>query len=176
MLNDASARRDRALRQARQAADAALRDAVAAASARADGETAREVGRARHAGRLEVLAARNSVIDAVFARAEDRIRRQPEAGYMELMRSWLVDLPAGASGKIRVNPAEVQRFSDGFLARVNDRRGPSGRISGVLPDAAVKGGFVLDGDDFSVDATIEARLRSLRSDMAAEIAQELFGK
>jgi len=150
--------------------------AMADAEARASRETARQVGKARHAGRLDVLAAKNAVLDSVFRRAADALSNLPDAEYLDLMRGWLLSLPAGASGEIRVNPSDTARFSEEFIASVNAARGPQGSITALVPDARVGRGFIFESQNYSVDRTVEHRIEDLKTLMASEVALELFGQ
>jgi V/A-type H+-transporting ATPase subunit E len=173
---EAKRRQEEELARLREECEAAHAEALAEAAARSARETARQAGKARHAGRLEVLAAKNAVLDEVFRRAEKTLRELPEAEYMGVIRAWLDALPKDTGGELRVSQADAARFSDRFLAAVNAGRSEKGRIRGVRVDAAVKGGFVLEGEDFSIDQTIERRIESLRGQMAGELAKGLFGE
>jgi len=150
-------------------------DDIRRAKAAEDAETSRQTGQARHEGRLAVLHAKNAVIDEVFSMAAEKIRSLPPKDYMEMMAAWLKAFPAGVGGMLRVSPRDAELFSGAFLETINADRSTKGKITAVESDRRVDGGFIMEGADFSVDSTIDSKLKELRESLSGEIARELFG-
>ena len=163
------------LARSREENDRAFEEAARQAEAAAARETARQLGLARHEGRLEVLDAKNRVIDEIFRKAAERVSSLSDEEYMDLMAGWLTMLPAEIGGTLRVSSRDEKRFSRAFLDRVNARRTGSGRFDGVTADSRITGGFVVAGDNYTVDSTLENRMSELRESLAGELAGELFG-
>jgi vacuolar-type H+-ATPase subunit E/Vma4 len=155
--------------------EATYAEAVAAAEAAAAREIARHLSGQRHKGRLAVLAAKNGILEAVFARAAEMLSSLPSDDYMRLMESWLVRLPNDASGVLRIAPKDAERFTADFLGAVNAKRPDGGKFTGVEADAAVRNGFVLEAESFRIDCTVETAISGLRAEMAGELAARLFG-
>jgi len=163
------------LARSREEGERAFEEAARQAETAAARETARQLGLARHEGRLEVLQAKNLVVDEVFRRAAERVTALSDADYLDLMGVWLTALPGEVGGTLRVSHRDEQRFTNAFLERVNAGRSESGRFTGVETDSRITGGFVVAGDTYTVDSTIENRMNELRESLAGELAGELFG-
>jgi len=153
----------------------AFKQAVADAKAAAARETSRQVSTARHRGRMQVLAAKNEILRGVFEHAAEALKSLPEEEYMKMMESWLAALSAEAGGVLRVSERDAARFSGEFMARLNQSRQAGGKFTAVTTDSGISGGFVLDGEDYTIDQTIDRRISDLRESMAGELAEELFG-
>lgn len=161
--------------RSREENEKVFEEAVRLAEAAALRETARQVGLARHEGRLEVLHTKNRVLDEVFQKAVEKMLSLPDEEYLKLMAVWLKDLPAEIGGTIEVSPRDQKRFSKEFLDSVNAGRAKSGRFTSVSADAQINGGFRVVGETYSVDSTIENKVNELRESLAGELAKELFG-
>jgi V/A-type H+/Na+-transporting ATPase subunit E len=162
------------LARSREENERAFEEASRQAETAAVRETARQVGLARHEGRLEVLSAKNRVIDGIFLKAMERVSALSDAEYMDLMAGWLIALPAGVGGTLRVSPRDGKRFTMAFLDRVNAQR-KDGRFTGIEEDSLIDGGFIVAGDDFTVNSTLKSRINELRESLAGDLARELFG-
>jgi vacuolar-type H+-ATPase subunit E/Vma4 len=163
------------LARSREEGERTFGEAARQAEAAAARETARQLGLARHEGRLEVLTAKNRVIDEVFRMAAERVNSLSDAEYLDLMAEWLKNLPVEIGGTLRVSPRDEKRFTEAFLGRVNAGRAENGRFHGVVADSRITGGFVVTGDTFTVDSTLDNRMNELRESLAGELARELFG-
>ena len=163
------------MERSRSECGSATGESVRQAEAAADRETARQVGLARHEGRLAVLQAKNEVLDEVFRKAKDTIISLPDKEYLKLMEAWLKALPAGIGGALRVSPRDEKRFTKEFLDRVSAGRAPEGKFISVVADERITGGFRVAGENYTVDSTIENKVGELRESLAGELARELFG-
>jgi len=175
IVEEALGERDRLLKEFQDESEKALEEAVRAAEAEAAAETSRQLGRARHEGELDILRAKNEVLDEAFRRAAEGFRSVPEGEYLELMAAWLKNLPPETGGALIVSPNDAGRFSGGFLDGVNAARPDTGKFTSVAQNPKITGGFIVEGRDFVVDVTLERRARELREALAGEIARELFG-
>jgi len=175
IVESARAETETLLARSREEGERAFEESARLAEAAAARETARQVGLARHEGRLAVLLAKNRVIDGVFRIAVERMISLSDAEYLDLMAGWLKKLPAEVGGSLRVNPRDEKRFTKAFLDGVNAGRPESGRFTGVETDSRITGGFVVTGDVYTVDSTIDNMMRELRESLAGELARELFG-
>jgi len=137
-------------------------------------ETARQLGLARQEGRLEILKAKNELIDDVFNKAMSIMSSMPEKEYSDIIEKWLLDLAPEIGGVIRINPKDTGLFSKGFLDNVNGKRQPQGKFTGVEPDEKISGGFIVDGESFSADCTFEKKFDEFRKSNSGDIAKELF--
>ncbi len=161
--------------KAREENDRAFEEAVRQAEAATVRETSRQVGQARHEGRLQVLEAKNRVIDDVFRKASGEIQSLPDKEYMNLMAEWLKALPAEVGGTLLVGTRDAKRYDQVFLESVNKTRPESGKLTSVKTDPQIESGFVVAGETYTVNATIENKIHELRESLAGDLAKELFG-
>ncbi|MHB9028864.1 MAG: V-type ATP synthase subunit E [Candidatus Latescibacterota bacterium] len=175
ILEEARGETDAMLSRAREENERTFEEAARQAEAAASRETSRQVGLARHEGRLQALDAKNRVIDEVFRKAAGRIQALPEQEYLALMADWLKALPSGVGGILRVSSRDVNRFSGAFLEGINKERSQSGKFTGVEADSQIAGGFVVIGENYTMNATIENKINDLRESLAGDLAKELFG-
>jgi V/A-type H+/Na+-transporting ATPase subunit E len=174
MMDATRAEAEAMIARSREEGERAFEEAVRSAETAADRETARQVGLARHEGRLEVLHAKNRLIDRVFRDAEQWVDTLSDGDYLSLLEGWLKKLPPEAGGMLRVNTRDGERLSREFLDRVNTGRPEGGRFTGVETDARIHAGFVVSGGAYTVDFTIENLMNELRDSLAGELAKELF--
>lgn len=174
IIEKARSESDEHLAKARQEGQNALAAAVEAAKLEAERETARQLGRARHEGRLEVLKAKNEILDRVFGQAAGSVAAMDDASYLALFAKWLSNLPGDAAGAVHVNPKDRKRFTDDFLASVNAAREASGKLGPVVADQDVPDGVIVQGGDFSFDLTIAGKLENARAALASELTREIF--
>jgi V/A-type H+-transporting ATPase subunit E len=175
VLDEARQETDAMLSRAREENERIYEEAARQAEATASRETSRQIGLARHEGRLQVLDAKNRVIDEVFRKAAERIQSLPDQEYLALMIDWLKALSPEVGGVLRVSPRDANRFSKEFLEGINKERSQRGRFTGVEADSQVSGGFVVIGDNYTVNATIDNKITDLRETLAGDLAKELFG-
>ncbi|MDR1518825.1 MAG: hypothetical protein LBU23_01605 [Planctomycetota bacterium] len=149
-------------------------EALREANLRLDREINRERERLQHDNRLQVLAAKNKVIDEIFRKVRDRIASFSEAQYLDMVGAWLRALPPEVGGELRVNSGDVGKFREN-LAEFNRGRSGSGVFSAVAADAGVASGAVVAGADYHVDCTAGRRLEELRETAVGDLARKLFG-
>lgn len=137
-------------------------------------ETARIIGLARQEGKLEVLRAKNQVIDNIFRKTAEKFGSLPEQDRIELITGWLNKLSPEIGGSVRVSPIDAKFFTSEFMASLNSGRPSHGLFSSVTADERISGGFIIEGNNFTVDFTIDTKLKELRESFAGELARELF--
>jgi len=151
-----------------------LEEAIHQAEVASARETARQLGLARHEGRLEVLNAKNSVIDDIFRKVDDKLRSLDKKDYMTLIEGWIRSMSPEICGTLRVSPKDAEIYSREFLMRINSGRPLQGAFTAVVEDNTIDGGFIIEGDTYTVDFTLDRKLNELRESIAGELARELF--
>lgn len=163
------------LSRVREENEVAFEEALRQAEAAAGRETSRQVGLARHEGRLQVLGAKNRVIDDVFRKAGEQIQSLPDKEYLDLVTDWLKSLPTEVGGTVRVGSRDAKRITQAFLDGVNQARSQGGKFTAVEVDPQIDSGFVVAGESYTVNATVENKINELRESLAGDLAKELFG-
>lgn len=141
---------------------------------RNDRETARILGRVRHEGRLSILEAKNHAIDEVFRLVRQRIADMEPHEYLELIKRWLLAIPAESQGFLRANPRDVELLRQNLEA-INNQRPATGKFTHVEEDQSVNLGVKVEGADFTADCTADRQLLQLRESAAGDLARVLFG-
>ena len=173
---EAAAIMDAARRTSGEIVSAARRKAdeeYAAAIARVKEELKTESDRvlaARQAEcRMELLKLKSRILDDIFAGAREKLLASD--AYRRLVREQLRSL-AGEAGQI--------------LCRVEDRKTIAAMLSELgrepsrkLPDLAeepadIAGGFILRGDAFDLDFSLDSQLEALRTEVRPELIAEAF--
>ncbi len=112
--------------------------------------------------RLEVLAAKNRLLEQAFARAAEGFRRLSAERLAELYRTELeaIDL---REASLRV-PRGARAQFEALLG---------GRAT-VEEDPSLEAGYVVVRSDYRLDRSLSARLAEIRSEMRPRVAQLLF--
>lgn len=173
-MKEAWAEADRILADGKAADERVGAETIRDARLRLERETNRELERIQHDSRLQILSAKNKALDEVFRRVGQKLAEMSESDYMELVGTWLDNLPPDVGGSLRVNPRDVDKFTAN-LSTLNRTRSGDGMFTGVTADPKVPNGAVVDGPDFNIDCTIARRLGELRESSAGELAKALFG-
>ena len=108
--------------------------------------------------RKSVLALKQEMVDAAFAAALDKICTMPQADYV----AYLAKLAAQAA---------VVDAANALLAQ----QGKPGRLTMSQATRDLRAGFVLQQGDIEVNCAVETIAELCRSDLAAQVAEVLFG-
>jgi V/A-type H+-transporting ATPase subunit E len=112
--------------------------------------------------RLEILAAKNRLLEQAFARAAEGFRALPKDKLRELYRAELaaIDLEDASLRVPRGSKAEFESLVGG-RARIEE-------------DPELEAGYIVVGHDFRLDRSLAARLAEIRAEMRPKIAALLF--
>ena len=112
--------------------------------------------------RKSILALKQEMVDAAFAAALERICTMPQADYV----AYLAKLAAQAAcGQAVADAANALLAQQGKQARLT--------VSPATRD--LRAGFVLQQGDIEVNCAVETIAELCRSDLAAQVAEVLFG-
>ena len=117
--------------------------------------------------RRDLLEHQNKVLDELFEQVLDAIVNRPDSGY----RAWLGrQLAAAASiGSGRIVCNERDRAAVGELLA-----GVQGSPELSDENADIVGGFLLEGDRFDLDFSVDTLVAALRKELLPSISAELF--
>jgi V/A-type H+-transporting ATPase subunit E len=189
IIDDAEAEAAEILRQAKTEADAAAAEARAQvrkieteAGSRAQAEAREHIRRQVSLGELEarkgILAEKGEIIEEVFDRAlEDIKRKDRESGY-GLTKGLLLKAIEHGDEEIIMSPEDRKAVGGAFVSGINSELRKGGKRGDVkLSDEtrSMRGGFVLRRGRAEINSTYETLLAMLRDDVETEIATILFG-
>lgn len=123
---------------------------------------------------MELLSAKNAVIDQVFDKAVEKLVGLPSDGYKELLLRWLGEAATDDPAELVLNPRDKQALGPELVDRINQGRSGGPAITLAEDSAETTGGFVLRTARYEIDKTLDSIIADLKEDMAPEIASELF--
>ncbi|HUW32841.1 MAG TPA: V-type ATP synthase subunit E [Planctomycetota bacterium] len=124
---------------------------------------------------MELLAAKNELVDKVVDKALDNVVNLPNNGYRVLLMKWLKNAPQGEPGELVLNERDRKAFGQQLVSDLNRVRAKEAAL--VLGQQAlpIRGGFVLRTERYEIDRTLDSLIVKLKEEMAPEIASQLFG-
>jgi len=152
---------------------AALRDdqkrRLNAAIAQVDAGLERELAMRRAENGMQLLTAKNEILDAIFWRALERMRASDGFDYGAWLARQVRQAVAAGAGVLQCNA----RDRDAVAAVLAE----SGTHAITLAEepAPVQGGVLLVGESQDLDLTLDAALSDLREEMSVPLAERLFG-
>lgn len=172
---------EEAARVGKEAEEEARREAEAIARSfqiRAENERLRIISRARLEGRIDLLAAKDQVLEEVFREVSESFKRLPGEEY----RSWLKAVLLGSlsNGKEELVPSPHDRglLAVGLLEELNEElraRGLAGELRLSEEDAPFERGVILRGEKTETNLSAEAVLQRVREENEEEVSRILFG-
>ena len=120
--------------------------------------------------RKSVLALKQEMVDAAFAAALDKICTMPQADYVAYLAK-LAAQAATTGTETLVFNAKDQAACNALLAQ----QGKPGRLTMSQATRDLRAGFVLQQGDIEVNCAVETIAELCRSDLAAQVAEVLFG-
>jgi V/A-type H+-transporting ATPase subunit E len=151
------------------------------AESRAEEEAAEHVRRQVSIRELDarkaVLAEKGRLIDAVFEKAIDELRRKDvESGY-SLTKSLLLKVVETGDEEIVLSPEDRKHVGGEFIADLNKKlreKGRKGEVTLAADTRPMRGGFILRSGRKETNATFESMLSVIRDEAELEISDVLF--
>ncbi|MGQ9475120.1 MAG: V-type ATP synthase subunit E [Actinomycetota bacterium] len=172
---------EEAARIKREAEEEARQEAESIARsfhARAENERLRIISQARLEGRIDLLAAKDQVLEEAFREVSESFRRLPPEGY----RAWLKSVILGGvtSGRevLVPSPHDRELLAGGLLEELNVElrsKGLAGELRLAEDDATFDRGVILRGEKTETNLSAQAVLQRLREENEEEVSRILFG-
>ena len=124
---------------------------------------------------MELLAAKNKIVDKVFDRVADNVINLPSNGYRVLLMKWLKNAAPHEHGQLVLNARDNKAFGQQLLADVNKMRAKEAAMTLADDTAEILGGFILRTTKYEIDRSLDGMIAKLKEEMAPEIASTLFG-
>ena len=123
----------------------------------------------------EHLAAKGEILDEVFAKAKEQIKKLDDKEYVDLMNRLL--LKAVETGDEEVMIGKNEKLIDmNFIKHVNRSLGPGfkGNLRLSNENADIEGGFILKRGKIKTNVSVDVLVEQIRGDIEIELAGELF--
>ena len=181
---DAKAETDALLDKARQDAAAV----TARCQAQADKETAdlaarnqraaaereeRLVSTAQMEARKTILAAKQAVMEEVYAKALEKLRGLPQNRAVEVLASLLNEAAPQGEGEVLFSAQDRETVGRAAVDAANAQNGGQLTLSGET--ANIPGGFILRNGSIEVNCAYDTLIRLQKTETAGQVARQLFG-
>lgn len=182
--SDAKAETDALLDKARQDAAAV----TARCQAQADKETAdlaarnqraaaereeRLVSTAQMEARKTILAAKQAVMEEVYAKALEKLRGLPQDRAVEVLASLLNEAAPQGKGEVLFSAQDRETVGRAAVDAANAQNG--GQLTLSDETAGIPGGFILRNGSIEVNCAYDTLIRLQKTETAGQVARQLFG-
>ena len=181
---DAKAETDALLEKARQEAAAV----AARYQAQADKEVAdlaarnerlaaereeRLISAAQMEARKTILAAKQAVMEEVYAKALEKLRSLPQDRAVEVLASLLNEAAPQGKGEVLFSAQDRETVGRAAVDAANAQNGGQLTLSGET--ANIPGGFILRNGSIEVNCAYDTLIRLQKTETAGQVARQLFG-
>lgn len=131
---------------------------------------------ARLEAKKTVLAAKQELVGKTFDLALEKLCALPEAEYTALLSKLAAGAAKTGREQVILSQKDRTRFGKQVVTGANALLGAKGALKLSEEVRPMKGGLVLRGDRVEVNCSFETLVRLQRNEMAAQVAQVLFGE
>ncbi len=129
--------------------------------------------------RKSLLALKQEMVSAAFARAREMLVDLPEADYVAFLARKACEAAVTGQEELYFSARDlgsgVGRKIEAEANRLLAARGLDGMLSVASEPRDISGGFVLKQGDIEVNCSMELLAEQCRSELAAQVAEILFG-
>lgn len=175
---EAQAKEDAAKIMARYEAQAAKEsaDIIARGRKAADERVERLGSVARLEAKKVLLGARQEMVGEAFDLALQKLCTLPEEDYVALLSKLAAGAAKTGREQVILSQKDRTRFGKQVVTAANELLGAKGGLKLSEEVRAIKGGLIVQGDRVEVNCSFETLVRLQREEMAASVAQVLFGE
>jgi V/A-type H+-transporting ATPase subunit E len=176
---EAEAQAGAVLGEARVEADRIAAESRERAESEAKEHIRRQISLRELEARNALLGEKGKMIEEVFEKALDDLRRKDREGGYSLTRDLLFKAIESGDEEIILSPEDRQGITSSFLASLNDelrKQGKRGEIKLAEDTREIRGGFVLRHGRTEINSSFETLLAMLRDEVETEVANILFGE
>ena len=173
ILADAAAQAEAAADKFRTQAEAEDRDLLAKSERTAAEREERLVSAAQMEARKTILAAKQAVMEEVYAKALDQLRNLPQERCVEVLTSLLEQAAPEGKGEVLFSAQDRDTVGRAAVDAANAKTG--GRLTISEETASIPGGFILRNGSIEVNCAFDTLIRLQKTETAGQVAQRLFG-
>lgn len=173
ILADAAAQAEAAADKFRTQAEAEDRDLLAKSERAAAEREERLVSAAQMEARKTILAAKQAVMEEVYAKALDQLRNLPQERCVEVLASLLEQAAPEGKGEVLFSAQDRDTVGRAAVDAANAKTG--GRLTISEETASIPGGFILRNGSIEVNCAFDTLIRLQKTETAGQVAQRLFG-
>ena len=125
--------------------------------------------------RKELTAAKNAILDEVFAGAAKQISSLQEKEYQAFVSSLMLKAVETGDEEVVIGKNE-NRIDNSLIKQINKELGSGFKSDLRLAEdrADIDGGFILRRGNIQINASVEVMLAQVKEELETELGQELF--
>lgn len=178
VLKDAEGRAAEIAAEYARQASAREEEILRAGKESAEARVQRQERTARLETKKQVLALKQEMVSAAYARARELILDLPEEEYVAFLARQAGDAARTGQEEVILSRPDRERLGEKILQAANARaaaRGLPGGLTLAEETRPVSGGLVLRQGNVEVNCTLDTLLEMSRGSLDAEVASVLFG-
>ena len=133
----------------------------------------RLVSAAQMEARKTILAAKQAVMEEVYAKALEKLRSLPQDRAVEVLASLLNEAAPQGKGEVLFSAQDRETVGRAAVDAANAQNGGQLTLSGET--ANIPGGFILRNGSIEVNCAFDTLIRLQKTETAGQVAQRLFG-
>ena len=133
----------------------------------------RLVSAAQMEARKTILAAKQAVMEEVYAKALEKLRSLPQDRTVEVLASLLNEAAPQGKGEVLFSAQDRETVGQAAVDAANGKSGGKLTLSGET--APIQGGFILKDGNVEVNCAFDTLVRLQKAETAGQVAQRLFG-
>ena len=127
--------------------------------------------------RKDVLATKQEMIEAAYAKAKKAILNMPEEDYIDFLAEKACQASVSGNEKICLNVSDKEKIGSALVKAANAKLAAAGKKAGLsLSEETEKiaGGLFLKERDISVNCSIDSLMAICREELDVKVAKILF--
>ena len=133
----------------------------------------RLVSAAQMEARKTILAAKQAVMEEVYAKALEKLRSLPQDRAVEVLASLLNEAAPQGKGEVLFSAQDRETVGRAAVDAANAQNGGQLTLSGET--ANIPGGFILRHGSIEVNCAYDTLIRLQKTETAGQVARQLFG-
>ena len=133
----------------------------------------RLVSAAQMEARKTILAAKQAVMEEVYAKALEKLRSLPQDRAVEVLASLLNEAAPQGKGEVLFSAQDRENVGRAAVDAANAQNGGQLTLSGET--ANIPGGFILRNGSIEVNCAYDTLIRLQKTETAGQVARQLFG-
>ena len=123
--------------------------------------------------RKTILAAKQAVMEEVYAKALEKLRSLPQDRTVEVLASLLNEAAPQGKGEVLFSAQDRETVGRAAVDAANAQNGGQLTLSGET--ANIPGGFILRNGSIEVNCAYDTLIRLQKTETAGQVARQLFG-
>ena len=123
--------------------------------------------------RKTILAAKQAVMEEVYAKALEKLRSLPQDRAVEVLASLLNEAAPQGKGEVLFSAQDRETVGRAAVDAANAQNGGQLTLSGET--ANIPGGFILRNGSIEVNCAYDTLIRLQKTETAGQVARQLFG-